>query len=73
MSIANERTGVIVVRIWMDEADGSLRGRMTHTLDVTSDEQVSWVAVTPEQISTGVRSFVKAFLVGSDEVPRQRS
>jgi hypothetical protein len=63
---------VIVVRIWVDEADGSLRARTNHTLDVTSDAQVSWVAVTPEQISTAVRSFVKAFIAQSGEVPRHR-
>lgn len=62
MTATADRTGVIVVRIWLEQQHGSLRARITQTLDVTTHEQVSRGAATLEQILAIVRDGVEAFL-----------
>ena len=65
-----DRVGVLVIRIWLEGSGrGSLRARVTRTLDVTRAEQSSEseAAATPEQIVAAVRAWIDAFL--SDEGP----
>jgi hypothetical protein len=57
-----ERTGVLVVRIWTEGADGSLRARITRTLDTDGGDQTSQGAATVEQILATVREWIEAFL-----------
>lgn len=62
MTSQAERTGVLVVRIWIEGASGSLRARVTRTLDVEGGEETSQVAASAEQILSTVREWIEAFV-----------
>lgn len=62
MTSEAERTGVLIVRIWIESANGSLRARVTRTLDVEGGEETSQVAATAEQILSTVREWIAAFV-----------
>ena len=54
-----ERTGVAVVRVWV-EPDGGFRGRITTTLDVAErDEHVS-AAASPEEVLRLLGEWIEA-------------
>ena len=57
-----ERTGVLVVRVWIESPNESLRARITSTLDVNGDAQESHAAASTEQILTAVREWIEAFV-----------
>lgn len=61
------RTGVMVVRIWIESSDGSLRARLTETLDITTHEDTARAASTLEEIVEIVRTWVEAFLTSAAE------
>ncbi len=62
MSLAAERTGVLVVRIWTTEDDPpQIRARITRTVDVTAGEQVVSVAGTLEEVENAVHAWLRAF------------
>ena len=57
-----ERVGVIVIRAWTEAPDGSLRARITWTLDVSrSGEEQSRAAASGEQVLAAVREWLDAF------------
>jgi hypothetical protein len=60
---ASERTGVIVVRVWVENGD-DLRARITSSLDVSSDEQTVTAAGGVEEAVQLVRDWLERFLVG---------
>jgi hypothetical protein len=62
MTPGADRVGVMVVRIWIEGSSGSVRARMTQTLDVTSRDHPSQVAVSPEQILDAVGDWIQAFM-----------
>ncbi len=62
MATGIEPAGVMVVRIWLERSDGSLRARLTHTLDVAGGEETSHAAATIDEILAGVHDWVAAFL-----------
>lgn len=57
-----DRVGVLVVRIWIDRPSGSLRARLTRTLDVSARNELSEVATTEEQVIASVRDWVSEFV-----------
>lgn len=62
MSLATERTGVLVVRIWTTEDDPpQVRARITRTVDVAAGEQVVSVAGTLEEVEDAVHAWLRAF------------
>lgn len=61
------RTGVMVVRIWIEGSDGSLRARLTETLDIATHEDTARAASTLEEIVEIVRTWVEAFLNSAAE------
>jgi hypothetical protein len=57
------RTGVLVVRIWVEErAESAFRARITATGDVSSEEQTSVVAASVDDVLRIVREWVDGFL-----------
>ena len=61
-----ERTGVLVVRIWVEPGvGGGLRARMTSTLDSTEQDELVTVASTPEGIAAVVRQWIDDFIAAS--------
>lgn len=62
-ALVNERTGVLVIRVW---AEGDrplvLRARMTWTLDVTEREQVTAAVAGIDAIETATRAWLEEFM-----------
>jgi hypothetical protein len=58
-----ERTGLLVIRAWI-EANGEtrLRARITRMVDVNTQEQISTVAATPEEITGTVVEWLETLL-----------
>ncbi len=63
-AIASERTGVIVVRVWVEDDDDP-RARITASLDVSSEEQTVAAAAGTEEIITVVRDWLERFRRGT--------
>jgi hypothetical protein len=63
-----ERTGVLVIRVWMegDHEAGGLRARITQTLDLSAPEQLGRVAASQEEIASIVQEWLDAFVAGRD-------
>jgi hypothetical protein len=61
MTAAADRTGVMVVRIWIEGHGESIRARLTETLDIASGEESSHVVASEEEIVEGIRQWVREF------------
>jgi hypothetical protein len=61
MTAAGQRVGVMILRAWTEEPSDAIRVRITHTLDVSSDEQQSRVAASAEEVVDAVRRWLAAF------------
>jgi hypothetical protein len=57
----DERTGVLVVRAWIEGDPPQLKARITQTTDVATREPVSSAASTAEQIYDAVRRWLEEF------------
>jgi hypothetical protein len=58
-----ERTGVLVVRAWLEDAtEKRLRARITHTLDVARPGETVVVTATREEVYAAVRSWLDEFM-----------
>jgi hypothetical protein len=62
MVTGSGRTGVMVVRIWIEGGDGTLRARLTETLDVTTRQDTARAASTREEIVEIVSAWVDGFV-----------
>jgi hypothetical protein len=61
--VAKERTGVIVVRAWIEnDASATLRARITTSSDLSSEEQTVTVAAGIDEVVAGVRDWLEAFM-----------
>lgn len=58
-----DRTGVLVVRAWIE--DGRLKARITRTVDVEQRDSITTAASTAEQIHTEVRHWLDELRQGS--------
>jgi len=59
--MSRERTGVLLLRVWADEADRRLRARITHVLDITTAEERVVMAGSVEEIERAVREWLVEF------------
>ena len=61
---ASERTGVVVIRVWLERGDSErgLRARISLVRDVERGETESLVAASAEEILEAVRRFVDEFV-----------
>jgi hypothetical protein len=57
---AQERTGVLVVRAWIE--GGDLRARITYTRDIASAKTVETAASSPEGVIRTVENWVRTFV-----------
>jgi hypothetical protein len=55
-----ERTGVLVIRVWM-EHPSEIRARITHTLDVNSTRELTTTAFSSTEISATVIAWLDGF------------
>jgi hypothetical protein len=58
-----ERTGVVVIRLWIERqsAGDGLRARITLVRDLGDSDPESAVAADPEEVMAVVRRFVEEF------------
>jgi hypothetical protein len=60
-----QRTGVLVVRAWLEDAtETGLRVRITQTLDVSRHGENVIVAARRDDVYAAVRSWLEAFTAG---------
>jgi hypothetical protein len=59
--MSQERTGVLLLRVWADDADHRLRARITEVLDITTAEERVVIAGSPEEIEKAVREWLEEF------------
>lgn len=61
---ATERTGVVVIRVWLegDDARRGLRARISLVPDIEGREEESLAAGSTEEILEAVRRFVDEFV-----------
>lgn len=58
----SDRTGVLVVRLWIEEDHlQGLHARITHTLDTATNEQSAAVAASADRICAVVTRWVEDF------------
>jgi hypothetical protein len=65
---APDRTGILVLRVWMEDAADGFRARVTHTLDSAGPEKALSAAASPDQIYAIIRAWVEAFV--DPDLPR---
>lgn len=58
-----EHTGVLLVRIWVEDGPSGLRARIIGRPDLDRPEQTVAVATTPDEIGTLVARWAEAFLL----------
>ena len=60
------RTGLLIVRVWLEEDSGSdaLRARITQTVDLLEGAEVVTAATTPDGVYATVRDWLEAYLAG---------
>jgi hypothetical protein len=61
MTAAGERSGVLVVRAWIEGDPGQLKARITHTVDLAQSEPVTSTAASADQIFIAVRRWLDEF------------
>jgi hypothetical protein len=67
MARALKRTAVLVIRVWFEEGtdDGSLRARITRSLDVSDPEAVeTGTAASQPEIEQAVRAWLRQVTAG---------
>lgn len=60
MTAASERSGVLVVRAWIEGETPQLKARISHTIDLVRREPESTTASSAEQICAEVRRWLEA-------------
>jgi len=65
IAVVSERTGALVIRAWIES--GSLRARVTRTLDTNVRDDVVSVVATPQDVTRIVVDWLDAFVQQSVE------
>lgn len=56
------RTGLLMVRLWIETAEEGFRARITQTLDSSRADQPTSTASSPEEVYAVVRKWVQEFV-----------
>lgn len=64
------RTGLVTVRVWIEESDRPLRARITGVTDLRSSGRKVTAASSIDEICKAVRSFLEDFVTGDEAPPR---
>jgi hypothetical protein len=59
--VTQERTGVLLLRVWADETDRGLRARITKVLDISTADEHVVIAGSVEEIERAVRDWLTEF------------
>jgi hypothetical protein len=57
----SQRTGVCMIRIWVEDEASELRARLIMTLDITGAEEQTVSAAGADAIGEAVRGFLERF------------
>jgi hypothetical protein len=68
MTVAGERSGVLVVRAWIEGDPAQLKARITHTIDLAQRELESATVSSGEAIQAEVRRWLDALESGPPPV-----
>jgi hypothetical protein len=60
-----ERTGVLILRVWLEDSNGSLRARITEASDLDVGEPSTHVAANTNEIVAIVGAWVEQFVSAS--------
>jgi hypothetical protein len=60
-----ERTGVLVLRVWIEAGSDEFRARITAESELGSADRVTAVAASMEEILDFIRDWVDEFLAGA--------
>ena len=61
METEPHRTGVMVVRVWIEAESGGLRARLTGTHDIAHGTETTVTAATVDDVIAIVRDWIDAF------------
>lgn len=64
-TLPSERTGVLVIRAWIEGEPASLRLRITRTLDISSRDEEATAAASIDEACAVVRRWLDDFVTGS--------
>jgi len=64
MAAVGERSGVLVVRAWIENDPPQLKARITHTIGVAEGEPESATAASAEQIHEEIGRWLDALEAG---------
>jgi hypothetical protein len=63
MSITDpNRTGLLIVRLWIETAEEGFRARITQTLDSSKTNQAMSMASSPDEVYAVVQRWVQGFV-----------
>jgi hypothetical protein len=60
--MSRERTGVLLIRVWVEGEPPALRARITHRTDVTDSVEKVMFATTSDAISAAVGTWLEEFI-----------
>lgn len=63
---APERTGLLIVRAWIEAGDEGLRARITRVLDLAAPEEVVVAVAGPAEVLATVRAWLDDFTGARD-------
>jgi hypothetical protein len=61
----SDRTGILIVRLWMEAPPDGFRARIVQTLDSMNSEHAMAAAATPEDVYAAVQTWVEEFVDSS--------
>lgn len=64
--MSRERTGVLLIRVWLEGEPPMLRARITHRTDLTGSAENVTFAGTSDDISAVVDGWLQAFIAGQE-------
>jgi hypothetical protein len=67
-TISSERTGVLIIRAWVEGDPPTLRLRITRTDDLTASDEESTVTASVEEAVDVVRRWLEGFARGDEVV-----
>jgi hypothetical protein len=67
MARNEERSGVLVVRAWVEGAPGELRARITQSRGLTVDDQIETAASNVSEVLIIVRNWLETLLADTQE------
>jgi hypothetical protein len=65
MTGGREASGVLIVRVWVEDGPEGLRARITQTRDVTGAVRSESVAISVDQVMAAVHDWLEALLLES--------